>query len=172
MSRGFKNQYPDALRRRVVIDYISEYSRSPSREQIFELMLQKRASYPDLNSLGFSSYDIEIPHHGDESSSSVHNKNRNAVKDDIVVINEKVDELIELLEDSYRAFTTTADKCMKLGTSIDARLNNIRLLSNSLDMFVYGIEESFDTSEFIDQEKEIEIIRISGNKIYVKKTNN
>ncbi|HJN06474.1 MAG TPA: NfeD family protein [Bacteroidales bacterium] len=27
-------------------------------------------------------------------------------------------------------------------------------------------------SEFIDQEKEIEIIRISGNKIYVKKTNN
>jgi hypothetical protein len=153
MSRGFKKQYPDALRRRVILDYIKEHSRSPSREQIFELIQQKSAEYPNLNTLGFSSYDVRTPSFGEVSSAEKQNKNRFAIRDDLVVINKKADELVQLLEDSYRSFISTADRAMKLGKSIDARLDNLRLLSSNLDMFVYGMEETFDTVEFVDLEK-------------------
>jgi hypothetical protein len=153
MARGFRNQYPDALRRRVVLDYIEKNSRAPSREQIFELMQEGFSSYPRLNDVGFSSLDISTSLFKEHSSVQKENKNQHAFRDDLVVINNKITEMTGLLEDGYRAFLSTADRCMKLGTAINTRISNLRLLSGKLDIFVHGFEEVFDTNEFIDLEK-------------------
>ena len=153
MIKQFRAHYPLALKRRVVLEFIEKNKRSPSREQIFELMQEGAKKYPHLNKLGFSQFDTVVPHFGEESSVADFNKNRQAHRDDAVVIGNKLDELVDVLEDSYRSFKCTLDRCKKLNSSIEARLNNLLLLSGRTDVFVHGVEESFDTSEFIDLEK-------------------
>lgn len=153
MRNSFRNHYPLALRRRVILEFIEENKRSPSREQIFELMREASKDYPNLNNMGFSQFDVEVPHYGEESSVSSFNVNRQAVRDDCITINNKLESLVDILEGSYRSFKCTLDRCKKLNTSIEARLNNLLLLSGRTDVFVHGIEESFDTSEYIDEVK-------------------
>ena len=150
---NYYDYYPDALRRRVITEYVAQHNRSPTKEQIFELMQAEAIKYPQLNKLGFSSYDIEVPFFGTSSSATEHNKNHHAIRDDLIIIGNKFDDLAKIMESSYRAFLCTANRCHKLNSSIDAKLNNLLLLSGRTDVFVHGIEESFDTDENINKEK-------------------
>lgn len=147
-----ENKYEKALKKRAVSDYIKENDRAPSKEQVFELMDQYRVLYPNLNDVGFSGIDTEKIGVKLPSSSAVENKNRDAFYDDMVVISEKSEELIELLEDSFRGFKATSTRCNKILNQVNLKLNNLLLLSGRTDAFVYGIEETFESQENIDLE--------------------
>ena len=147
-----RNHYEDALRRRVILNYFEENDRTPTKEGTFALMEEARKLYPNIDSLGFSAFDAEVPHYKEVSSAEQTNTNSHAVRDDSLVIKQKIDDLVMLLEDSYRGFTATFNRCMKYNSSIEARLNNLLLLSGRTDVFVHGMEEAFDTSDFVDLE--------------------
>jgi hypothetical protein len=149
----FEERYQRALRRRAVADYVRKNKRSPSRAQVFELMHEQNEKFPTVNEVGFSGYELEKPSFGIPSSSLIENRNRTASNDDMITISKKTDDLIELLEDSFRGFKATANRCNRILQQIDARLNNLLLLSGRTDIFVYGIEESFNSQENIDLEK-------------------
>ena len=142
--------YMKALKKRVIKEYIEENKEAPSRSEIFELLRKAKDKYPHLNVRGFSSVDIELPDFQSPSSASKENSRRAAIADDYTAINDKITQMITLLEDSYRGFICTTNRCTKLSKAIDARLDNLLLLSGRSDVFVYGIEETFDTAEFVD----------------------
>ena len=152
MIRTSRDHYIVALRKKVILEYIRENGRSPTRAEIIDLMRSARSKYPDIDNLGFSGYDMTVPSFRDISSSSAHNENNLNVRRDILVVNDKVSEISELIEDHFRAFKATVDKSHKLNSSLEARLNNLLLLSGRTDVFVAGVEETFDTNENIDQE--------------------
>ena len=152
MSVRFEEKYQLALKKRVIKDFVKENQRSPTFEQLNELMRLKNVAYPSVNTTGFSGQDTEVPGFQDESSVAIENTNRNAHKDDIDTINEKILSITELLEDSFRGFKGTGIRASKMLSKIDARLNNLLLLSGRTDVFVYGIEETFNTAEYIDFE--------------------
>jgi len=114
------------------------------------MLREAKAKYPNLNVRGYSSRDIKLPDFQEPSSSEKENERRAAIAEDYNAVNEKITQMITLLEDSYRGFICTTNRCTKLNKAIDARLDNLLLLSGRSDVFVYGVEETFDTSEFIN----------------------
>jgi len=145
-------RYTDAVKRRIILDYIKENKRSPSREQIFESLINEANSKPGISKGGFSSYDVIVPSFQNVSSSEMYNANRSAFHDDIVVIGQKLSDMIEFLEGGHRSFLCTANRCKKINSMIEAKLNNLLMLSGRTDLFVHGIEETFDSSDSVDLE--------------------
>jgi len=150
--KRFQEQYDIALRNRAIKDFIKENDRSPSVAQIFELEREYRIRYPEIETIGFAGYESQKPLFTSESSSSLENQNRRAFSEDLDVIDLKAADLVDLLEDSYRGFSVTTNRCTKLLSQIEARLNNLILLHSGADVFLYGIEEDFSTQEFVNME--------------------
>jgi len=144
--------YESAFKKRVIQDYVKENSRAPSRAQLFELMREKRREYPGAEQVGFSGQDITAPVFRDTSSSVAENRNREAVRDDMRVLGSRIEELGEFLEESYRVFIASAARSDQILGQLDKRLNNLLLLAGRTDVFVYGVEEGFETQENIDFE--------------------
>ena len=152
MAQKFQERYQETLRKRAVRDFVKETGRSPSRAQVNELMQLGAINYPELDTVGFSSVDL-IGKEADfmkESSSSDENVFRLSGYDDLLTIDNKVNDLVDLVEDTQRGFKATSTRVKKLLRKIDRRLNNLLILSGKTDVFVYGIEESFDTHDFVD----------------------
>lgn len=152
MAQKFQERYQETLRKRAVKDFVKETGRSPSRAQLNELMQLGAINYPELDTVGFSSVDL-IGKEADfmkESSSSNENVFRLSGYDDLLTIDNKVNDLVDLVEDTQRGFKATSTRVKKLLRKIDKRLNNLLILSGKTDVFVYGIEESFDTHDFVD----------------------
>ena len=101
MIRLSKDNYLVALRRKVVLEYIKKNKRSPSREEIIDLMRQGKKAYPNLDNLGFSGYDLNLPSFKDTSSASTYNNNNQCVRDDLVVIKDKLKEITDITESQY-----------------------------------------------------------------------
>jgi hypothetical protein len=145
--------YDSAFKKRVIQKYVEENNSAPSKAQLFELMRDIRREYPGAAQVGFSGQDIIPPLFRKTSSSDEENKNREAIQDDMQVLGGRIESLGEFLEESYRVFIASASRSDKLLRQLDKRLNNLLLLAGRSDVFVYGIEEGFDTQESIDFEK-------------------
>jgi hypothetical protein len=154
MPRKFEERYQRTLRKRLVKKYVKENKRSPSRAQVNELMQRGALQYPNLDSVGFSSVDLidREPRFMSESSAEDENVFRDSAYDDLVSINGKIEDLAELIEVGQRSFKATSARVKKLLRKIDRRLNNLLILSGRTDVFVYGVEESFDTHDAVDME--------------------
>jgi len=144
--------YEPAFKKRVIQKYVEENNRAPSKAQLFELMRDIRREYPGAEQVGFSGRDVVPPVFRDISSSDEENKNREAVQDDMQVLGGRIESLGEFLEESYRVFIAAAARSDQLLSQLDRRLNNLLLLAGRTDVFVYGIEEGFETQENIDFE--------------------
>jgi len=153
MSSIPADKYSKALKKRAILDYIRSNSRAPSKEQVFELMNTYTAAYPNIGDIGFSGTDTKKLKVKEHSSSAVENKNRDAFYDDMVVLGERVEELVELLEDSFRGFKATATRSNRMLSQVNMKLNNLLLLSGRTDAFIYGIEETFESQENINLEE-------------------
>ena len=152
MAHHTKEPYENALRKRIILDYIKENKRSPSKAAIFELEREYKKKYNNLNTVGFSAIDLETPKFNKNSSSSVENANRRSMSEDLSTVEERVSQLMELMDDSFKGFSVTTNRCNRLIKTIETRLNNLILLNSGADVFLYGIEETFDTHEFVDKE--------------------
>ena len=154
MARKFEERYRQTLRKRVIQKYVKDTSRSPSRAQVNELMQEGAIQYPGLNTVGFCSVDflnIE-PDFMKPSSASDENVFRSTAYDDLLSVDQKVDDLIEIVEDTQKGFKATSARVKKLLRKIDRRLNNLLILSGRTDAFVYGVEETFETHDAVDLE--------------------
>jgi hypothetical protein len=85
------------------------------------------------------------------SSASQENKNRIALWDDAVTLSDRLDDLLQTLEDSHRGFYGTSRRIARLLSQTESRLDNLLLLNGAADAFVVGVEETFDTQIFVDQ---------------------
>lgn len=143
-------EYEKILKKRIIEDYIKEYGRSPTQSTIKEKEIEYKKRYPNLDLVGFSTIDVKHPNFLDKSSSKIENVNRKAMGDDSVAISNRIDLLAEKMFDSFTGFATTSHRCNRLIQSIEARLDNLILLNSKADIFLYGVQEDFATSEFID----------------------
>lgn len=142
--------YQRALKRRAIQDFVLENSRSPTQAELLELLRQYRERYPTIDLVGFSGTDTTKPQFKDESSAANETANRKAVLEDMFVLAERVEELTNQLEDSFRAFDASARRTGRLLSQIESRLDNLLLLNRDVDVFVYGVEEVFATQEAVD----------------------
>ena len=148
-----KNHYKDKIKKKIIRNYISTHYRSPTRAEVFELLRAEMRAKPNINSIGFSGFDIEPPNFREVSSASVRNENCQAIRDDIVIFNKQLDDITRTLEESFRGYSSIVNKCLSENRELDSKLNNILMLSDESNIFLHGIEESFETHKNIDLEK-------------------
>lgn len=148
-----RQEYNTLLKKRIVEDYIKEFKRTPSPATLREKEIEYKKKYPNLDLVGFSTIDIKHPNFLSVSSSVDENLNRKAMIEDSVAISERIDALAEKMFDTFTGFSVTAHRCNRLIQSIERRLDNLILLNSKADIFLYGIQEDFVTSEFIDQQQ-------------------
>lgn len=147
---AISEDYSDTLKRRAVARFIEENDRSPTRAELIDLVRREKRRYPSVDEVGIVGFDMEKPQYTDVSSVSVENKNRTALFDDMSTISTRLSSLVQLLEDSFRGFQATGRRTKKILTQLENRLDNLLLLQDQGDAFVYGIEEDFRTQEAID----------------------
>jgi hypothetical protein len=145
--------YQDTLKRRTVQRFIVENNRSPTEAELRDLFIKSKREYPSVDQVGISGYDIVKPQFKDRSSIVDENQNRRAIFSDMSTMSSRLDELAQLLEDSFRGFISTKIRTSGLLNQLESRLDNLLLLNGNVDVFIEGIEETFDTQESIDFSK-------------------
>lgn len=143
--------YFQTLKRRAVQRFVKENKRSPSEAELKEIVHQERLAYPTVDTVGVSGYDLDRPRFKDHSSASLENTNRQAMWDDCLTLNSRLDSLLETLEDSHKGFQGTSRRVGRLLDETEARLDNLLLLNGAADLFAVGIEETFSTQVVIDE---------------------
>ena len=142
--------YLDELKNQVIRDYLKENGRGPTPREIQDLLDQAKQNYPSIDTLGFSGYETYKPKFRDVSSADKENKTRDAFYTDLKVIHSKLDNLTQRLEDSFRGFQNTSKRVSRNLTNLENRIDNLLLVNSNVDVFIQGIEETFDTHENID----------------------
>ena len=143
--------YSKTLRRRAIQRFVRKNQRSPTDAELNQLIFEENQAYPTVDIVGISGFDLERPRYKDVSSVEMENKNRTALWDDAVTLSDRMDNLIQELEDSHRGFYGTAKRVGRLLDQTESRLDNLLLLNGSADVFAVGIEETFDTQVRVDQ---------------------
>lgn len=142
--------YQHTLKSRFIKKFIKANDRRPTHTELSEGLAAEYKKYQSADLVGISSLDITKPRFHSVSSSEAENQNRHALFDDLKTISKRTDNLYQLLEDSFRGFQATAQRTKRSFNQLEARLDNLLLLNQKSDQFIYGIEETFDTQEFID----------------------
>lgn len=144
--------YTETIISRAIALFISDNKRAPTTSELEDLTRTELAKYPAVDKVGISGYEIYKPQYRDVSSVESENKNRHAAYDDMKTVATRLSDLTELLEDSFRGFQGTASRTNKLLAQLDARIDNLLLLNRNVDVFVQGVEETFDSQENINFE--------------------
>lgn len=147
---AISDAYQETLKRRTVQDFIVTNNRRPTVAELRDLFAKTKQAYPNVDQVGISGYDIVKPQFKDRSSIADENTNRRAIFDDMCTLAERIDDLTQLLEDSFRGFKSTSIRTSRLLNQLESRLDNLLLLQGNVDVFTHGIEETFDTQENID----------------------
>lgn len=147
------NAYRKTIKERAVQEFVIAHSRSPTTKELTELLRDKYSEYVSIDQIGFSGYETVKPQYRDVSSVANENQNREAIYDDLFTVSNRLEDLTQLLEDSFRGFQATAKRTNKLLRQVESRLDNLLLLNSYVDVFVHGVEETFDTQDYIDFEK-------------------
>lgn len=150
---SISKEYQNKLREKAVKKFVLENSRSPSPEELDFLLVSYYREYASVDEIGISGVDVAKPTYQESSSASTENKNRDAILSDLQAIQDRITGVTRLLEDSYRGFQGTVNRTRKLLNQVEGKVDNLLLLQGDVDVFVTGIEESFDTQEFIDLDK-------------------
>ena len=145
-----KDHYKEKIKSNIIFNYIKENGKAPTREKVFELIQATRNENPRIKETGFSGFKIKGPEFMTESSASQHNANKKAIREDVSILEKQVNGLTGLMEESFRGFISVADMCLDQNKLLDARLNNLLMLSDKSNVFLYGMEEQFINHSKID----------------------
>ena len=141
--------YESLLRKRAVTNFIKDNSRAPNQAELTDAVAEMKAQYPTVESIGVSGTDLSRPQFLEVSSTATEYKNRQALYDDAVAINDRLRHLETLLEDSFRGFYSTVARMDSSLRALEGRVDKMLLLNSNVDVFAYGIEETFDTNEYV-----------------------
>ncbi len=143
------NAYLKVLKKRLVQDFVKINLRSPTPDELDDLLADALVIYSHLDEAGFSSVDIVTPQFMEESSAAAENKNRRALINDFEAISTKLDDITNLLEDGFRGFASGAERTKRFLSRIEHRADNLILFNKKTDVFIEGIEETFDDQKNI-----------------------
>jgi hypothetical protein len=145
-----QHPYEEALKARVVRDFIAENSRTPNDLELRQVVQRADRRYPGLREVGFSGHLVTKPGFVSESSAHDENLNREAIHTDVDLTSERIDALVQRMETSFRSLYATGRNLKRRLDDIETRIDNVLLLSGSTDAFVHGIEENFVVQDKID----------------------
>jgi hypothetical protein len=134
-------------KRRIVRDFIEEHGRSPERQEVAELLLEQQQTRPELDGIGFTGYELSGSMFRANSSAAIENANRQAVFEDLFVAQQSLEDLGSRIENTYRGFLNKSEGLQRQLSSLSSQLDNLILVNAKADMFLYGVEETFDTAD-------------------------
>jgi hypothetical protein len=138
------------LRRRAITSFIKENGRVPTDAEINELENAFRTNYPSVDLVGVIGYELVSPQLYESSSVEAENENRVNLLDDMMTLNQQLNELVEVFENSYRGLYATVNRANVLLDNLETRADALLLNNSSADVFVSSVEETFDTQDVID----------------------
>ena len=144
--------YTNTLKAKAVAEFVSENKRSPTESELRVLLWETYQKYSVVDQVGLSGFDINKPAFESVSSAEDENQNRYSFYHDLITISERIDGLSQQLEDSFRGFIATSGKTGKLLAEIESRLDNLVVLQDDSNVFIYGAEEDFTSKDKIDFE--------------------
>lgn len=147
------SEYENELKRRIVQKFIEANKKSPTKNQITSLMQEELKKYTNLNRYGFSGFDIEKVQFKKPISSSLENSNRSLILSDLNVSKRKVEKLNESIQDNFLFANKNLKRISGFLDSLEQELNKLILLNSSADLFLYGIQENFESLSNVNFEK-------------------
>lgn len=137
--------YEEALKKRLIVEFIKENKRSPTREEIGDLLASKKEKLINIKSYGFVGEEKEKYLFGKYASASKENQNQEALLEDFKLLNNKLDSLIEretLSFSSLMSFCRYEINNLSLQESI---LDSLILSEGKDNIFSASIDERFFT---------------------------
>ncbi len=142
--------YDAAIKARAVKKFIAENARSPTIEELRELIRVSRDSYPTIDEVGFSGFEVYKPSYKAEASALLETQARNAISEDMTILASRTSFIGTEMESAFRSFASTSGRISRRLAAVESRLDNLLLLNSSVDVFIYGIEEEFDVQDKVD----------------------
>jgi hypothetical protein len=136
--------YREAILEIKIKDFIKSFKRVPVEAEIIQMKLDIESTYSDVDNVGISLYDLSMIDTYQPASAELENSNRNLLKQDLSVCQEKIKESIELTESWHKYIYSSILREQELLRGIDYRLSNILFSNSQSTAFVFFIEESFD----------------------------
>jgi hypothetical protein len=147
---AISKSFQSAIKGRKIQEFVKENGRAPTLDEQREILKKEYEKFSSIDEVGFAGFLIEKPQFRTESSASDEMQNRDALFDDAKVLADRVTQLAEVLEDSFRGFQASGRRTSKLLSQMESRVDNLLLLNKDIDVFVHGVEETFDTQDFIN----------------------
>jgi hypothetical protein len=143
-------EYTEVIRKRIITEFISLNARPPNRAELKELVLSANKKYASIDEVGFSGFDLKRPGYTTTSSAEMETANRKAISLDQEVLVNRLSNLSEALEESFRSFLAAASRNQKKLTRLENRLDSLLLINGQSDVFLNGIQETFDNHQYVD----------------------
>lgn len=147
---NISEEYKSAIRKRVVTEFIETNSRAPTEAQLRELLNEAYKTYSAIDEVGFSGFDLERPGYSHASSAAIENTNRKALALDQEVLRDRLNGLSDKLENSFRTFLSVLSKNYRNLSRLESRIDSLLLTQGASDTFLAGVEEEFDSHQFVD----------------------
>lgn len=147
---SISKEYLSTLRKRDVQKFIAENKRSPTVAELREIINKSIKDYYAVDETGIVAFDLVKPKFRQESSIEIENNNREAIYLDLMTLNQKLDNLLEIEETAYRASTSTFSRVNKTLDEFLERLDNLLLINGQDDLFLQGVEETFAHQLHVD----------------------
>lgn len=146
-------EYKAILRQRAVRDFVKANRRSPTTVELNELILDIENKYYAVDEIGISGFDLQKPTFRQAGSAEFENSNREALFDDFITLNKKLDNLIKVEESAFRGASSTMNRANKTLDELLERLDNLLLIYGRDDIFLHGVEETFSHQLYIDRDE-------------------
>lgn len=144
-------EYQAVLKELVIKEFIKSNSRAPSFAELQELIQAAHKKHYAVDQIGLSGSLIVKPGFREHSSASNENSNRAALLLDLLTLNKKIDNLIDLEEASYHATLGNFNRINVTLDELNSRLDNLLLVYSKDDEFLYGFEEDFSNQYFLNK---------------------
>lgn len=145
--------YLKELKRKDIKEFIQKNKRCPSLEEIKSLQQDSLEKYKSLERIGFSHYDLEIFEFLEESSAKIENNNRESIERDYRTLVAQAKEVNINVEEAFSYVQKNVHRANLFLDKLESRLKKLILLNTKSDLFLHGVEETFETFEKIDKDR-------------------
>lgn len=147
------NEYQKELKRKNIKEFIDQHGYAPKFEQINELRDIALKKYTNLENYGFSGFELKKFGFQEPVSCEKENLNREIVFRDLSAQRSSIHLLSEDIENTFQYLNKDTERMSSFLDKLESRVNRLVLLNSKADLFLYGIEETLDTLDFIDMKK-------------------
>lgn len=135
------------IKKKIIRDYIKEYSRSPSAEEIEKLYLRDSQKYEAVDRRSFLIADSDRLHRHEELSSDSENVKRSSVREDLEFLFRDFYEFVKLVQESLEIDVNLTNYSFNKLLLEQTRIDNLLFLYSSSNKFIYSYRENFNNLE-------------------------